>query len=96
MATLKTYARQLWSVQRSVAEKFGIQLAGATADQRAIVLSGDVTLAMLLKILTDKGVITDAELLAVANQVKAATFPQLPGEVVGNSDEPLPDPDMGT
>ena len=96
MATLKAYAKQLWGVQRVVAEKLGIQLAGAQLDQRALAISGDVTLAMLVKILTDKGVITDQELLTVANQVKAASFPQLPGEVVGNSDEPLPDPDLGT
>jgi len=95
MATLKTYAKQLWSVQRSVCEKLGVQIAWAPLDQRAAMLSSDVTTAMIIKLLTDKGVITDAELLALANQVKAADFPQLAVSVTANADGSMPDPDLG-
>lgn len=95
MATLKVYARQLWGVQRAVCEKLGVQIAWAPLDQRAAVLSSDVTTAIILKLLTDKGVITDAELLVLANQVKAADIPQLSVTVNMNEDGTVPDPDLG-
>lgn len=96
MATLKAYARQLWGVQRAVCEKLGVQIAWAPVDQRAAVLSSDVTTAIILKLLTDKGVITDAELLALANQVKAADIPPLVINVSPNEDGTMPDPDLGS
>jgi hypothetical protein len=96
VATLKVYARQLWQVQRSVCEKLGVQIAWAPLDQRAMMLSGDVTLAMLIKILTDKGVITDQELLTLADQVKAAVIPPLAISVSPDEDGAMPDPDLGS
>lgn len=96
MATLKVYAKQLWGVQRSVCEKLGVQIAWAPLDQRAAVLSSDVTTAIILKLLTDKGIITDAELLAMANQVKAADIPPLAISVSPNEDGTMPDPDLGS
>ena len=96
MATLKVYARQLWGVQRSVCEKLGVQIAWAPLDQRAAVLSSDVTTAIILKLLTDKGVITDQELQTLANQVKAADIPPLAIDVIANADGTMPDPDLGS
>lgn len=96
MATLKTYARQLWGVQRAVCEKLGVQIAWAPLDQRAAVLSSDVTTAIILKLLTDKGIITDQELLTLANQVKAADIPPLAITVQANEDGTMPDPDLGS
>jgi hypothetical protein len=95
MATLKAYARQLWGVQRAVCEKLGVQIAWAPVDQRAAVLSSDVTTAIILKLLTDKGIITDAELLALANQVKAADIPRLAITVNPDENGDMPDPDLG-
>ena len=97
MATLKQYARQLWITQRSVCEKLGVKIAWSSLEQRVLVISSDVNLAMLVKILTDKGVITDAELQAVATQVRNADFPPLVHFPPPDDDEFVtPDPDLGS
>lgn len=96
MATVKQYAINLWHVHKTVIGKMGIGVEWGSVDARAPVLSTDVLLAMIVKILVDKGVVTDLELSTAATQLTNAAFPQLPS-VVANSDDaqPLPDPDLG-
>lgn len=96
MATLKQYALKLWQVQRTVSARLGADIAVGSLDQRASMLSTDVTLAMLIKCLTDNGVITDTQLNATLAAAQTLTYPPLPPQVGQTSDQPVvPDPDLG-
>lgn len=102
MATLKAYVTNLWSAQKTIYRK----LAGGNPEDlkympfelRVAFLTIDVTLGVILKTLTDKGVITDQELQAAINNATGATYPVQPQSVM-RADEELgrvaPDPDLG-
>jgi hypothetical protein len=64
VATLKNYCRTLWDMQQTVSRKLGMDLRTAPYTLRVTVLAMDAALAVVIKALTDKGVITDAELNA--------------------------------
>lgn len=96
MATIKQYASQLWATHKTIAQKFGVDVASADRLTRSVALAEDVMLGTLVKILVDKGLITNADLTAAYTAVTNATFPQLPAEVNVTSDNPVaPDPDLG-
>jgi hypothetical protein len=96
LATLKNYAFQLWGVHRVTCEKLGLSIAGSTAEDRAIVVSTDMTMACLIKALTDKGVLTDPELAAVFTSLRNAAIPPLAVSIARDEEgTPPPDPDLG-
>jgi hypothetical protein len=93
MATLKTYVRNLWAAEKTIYGK----LSGGVQDlrtmpywSRLIVLTLNVVLSVLIKALTDKGVLTDAELNAALTTAGAATYPVQPESV------PVADEDTGS
>jgi hypothetical protein len=102
MATLKTYVTTIWSAQKTIYQK----LSGGRPDDlkympfelRVAFLTINVILAVILKALTDKGLVTDQELQAGLNTATGATYPVQPQSVM-RADEDLgrtaPDPDMG-
>lgn len=96
MATVKQYALQLWDTHKTVSRKLGQSVEWGSSEGRVAALGTDVMLAGLIKVLTDAGVITNAQLTQVYNAIANADFPPLPAMVPGPVDgETLPDPDLG-
>lgn len=89
MATLFAYARTLWDVQQTVSNKLGYDLRRGSFEIRATILAVDATLALLIKVLTDTEVITDAALNAAVQVVRALDIQPLPTS-------PPPVPEDGT
>jgi hypothetical protein len=101
MATLKTYVRTLWAAEKTIYSK----LSGGVQDlrvmpywSRLIVLTLDVIISVLIKVLTDKAVVTDAELNTALAAATGAAYPVQP-EIIPTEDEdrgthPV-DPDVG-
>jgi hypothetical protein len=80
MATVKTYVTQLQNRQIVIARKFGCDIAQADKQTRVLNLSVLALLAVVIKTLVDKGVITDAELLATLDAARDDTYPDEPME----------------
>lgn len=96
MTTVKQYAVSLWGIRKAVCRQLGSDITYADIATRAEALAGDVVLATVLKLLVDRGVITDAQLNAAAGAVIGASFPQLQPAVASSMDgAPVPDPDLG-
>jgi len=94
--TVKQYALRLWGVRKTVTQKLGTDITTADIATRAEMLASDVVTAVVLKLLVEKGVFTDAELNAAANAVVNANFPQLQTVVPSSMDGfSVPDPDLG-
>jgi len=76
MATVKAYVVAMRAAQQNVATKLGSSLA----DKRSQVLVTSVlaVLGVIVKLLVDKGLITDAELQAALNSAQADTYPDEP------------------
>lgn len=70
MATVKQYILQLRTRQRVIAEKLGCDIGGADTQTRVGNVALLALLAVLIKTLTDKGVISDQELLATLNAAR--------------------------
>ena len=85
MTTLGQYMDQLLQRQRALATKLGSWLPGMATDYRVILACGDASQAILMKLLVDKGLLTDAELSAAFNAATAASFAG-----VATEPEPLP------
>lgn len=62
MATLRQYATRMRATQNKVAVKLGSDLSTAPKELRVAVTSVLVVVAVLVKAIVDKGVLTDAEL----------------------------------
>ncbi len=96
MATIKQYMKSMWTNQKIIAQKLGLDLRWSDQQTRVMALSTDACIAVLVKTLTDKGVITDQELQAAAALLQNADFPQLPSHVSAPGDDGVvPDPDLG-
>jgi hypothetical protein len=78
---------QLWNRQASLSGKIGAWLPGMDTDSRVILVCSDASQAILMKLLVDKGLITDADLLAAFNAATAADF-----TAVAPQPEPGPSP----
>lgn len=78
MATLPQYVQQLWERQGRIARALGSDIAGADKQSRVVNRSMLVLLAAVVKTLTDKGVVTDAELLATLNVARDAAYDDEP------------------
>lgn len=97
MATVKQYALNLWKAQKVVVRKLGMDITWGGPADRVRFISDDIMLAGLIKILVDKGVITDADLTSAYNAITNMAFPSLP--VVPRPDldggGAADDPDLG-
>jgi len=78
MATVKTYIQALLDRQTIIAKKFGADLTGADKQTRVLNLALLVLIAVLIKTLVDKGLITDAELNATLNAARDDAYPDEP------------------
>lgn len=87
MAAFRTYARTLWNTQVSVCSQLGIDLTTASQVVRIQMICTDIMMAGLIKVLTDAGVITDAQLKVVFDAITAATFPSQPMSIPVPLDE---------
>lgn len=97
MATFRTYAQTLWKTQVSVCSGLGIDLRTASQVVRIQMICTSIIIAGLVKVLTDAGVITDAQLKTVFDSISASTFPSQPVSVPAPLDETQtsPDPSLG-
>jgi hypothetical protein len=79
MATVKQYVVNMRNAQQAVAIKLGSSLA----DKRSQVLVTSVLAiqAVLIKLLVDKGVVTDQELTTALNTALNDTYPDEPEPV---------------
>lgn len=97
MATIKQYALRLWRAHATVSRKLGVDVEWGALDKRVQTLSADVMLAGLVKVLTDKGLITDTELNQIYAQITNASFPALSVSIPAPQEGvTVPDPDLGT
>lgn len=97
MATVKVYAKSLWTVQVTVCRKLGIDLPVASQSTRVLMICNAVLFAGLFKVLTDNGVVTDAQLNNIFTAIAAADFPSQPLSVpMPVDDTPAPDPNLGS
>lgn len=74
MATVQTYVSQILQVQKQVALKMGSSIL----DKRLQILlaSSAVPVAVLIKVLVDKGVVTNAELQNALDTAMNDTWPE--------------------
>lgn len=76
MATVRQYYNNLKDARDQICTFMGSTAAGRPSDQRALTNSTLAAVAIVVKALTDKGVITDAELLAAKNAALADLWDQ--------------------
>jgi hypothetical protein len=74
VATIAQYTKIMRDTQADIARKLGVDLSSADQQTRAIALSALAVQAMLIKVLVDKGVVSNAELLAASNAVRSANY----------------------
>jgi hypothetical protein len=84
MTTIPTYVQQMRDRQAVIARKLGSDIGQVDKQTRVANLSLLVLLAAVIKTLVDKGIITDAELLATLNAARDDTY----------ADEPLNPPEV--
>ncbi len=80
MATVKQYVTQIWDRQRVIGRKLGSDVGRVDKQTRVLVLSIDVIIAVIVKVLVDKGVVTDAELLAALDAARDDIYADEPTE----------------
>jgi hypothetical protein len=80
MATVKQYIAALRQRQDVIAVKYGCDIARADKQTRVVNLSILALLAVIVKALVDKGVITDAELTATLNAARDDVYDDEPVE----------------
>jgi hypothetical protein len=83
MASIKTYITQLQNRQQIIARKFGCDITRLDKQARVLNLSILALLAVLIKTLTDRSIITDAQLLATMDSARDDSY----------DDEPLNPPE---
>lgn len=98
MATLVQYLQQLRAMHRATARKLGMDLQAQDVGDRILTASAGAVIAVIVKTLVDKGVITDDDLAATWAQMDALTLPKEPAIPVQEREptyvppEPLPPP----
>lgn len=78
MATARFYANQLSARVGKVAFAFGVDVSGIDKQTRVMFRTIMIVLGVLVKIMVDKGVVTDAELGAAFDTVAGDTYPDEP------------------
>jgi hypothetical protein len=99
VASIKAYVVNLWDTQTKVAKTLGADLSMGPLRLRAAVLAVDVTIAVVIKTLTDNGVITDTQLqttlTAAHNAVYKQQWSEPPGTDTGDNTQSAPPLDLG-
>lgn len=95
MATVKQYALSLWRTHRAVCRKLGADLSWGDPAERIRMIGSDVMLAALIKVLTDKSLVTDQELNSVFTAITNADFPVIRPVTAPEPGQETPDPDLG-
>lgn len=96
MATVKQYTISLWRAHRAVCRKLGSDLSWGDPSERIRMIGSDVMLAGLIKVLTDKSLVTDQELNAVFTAITNTDFPALRPVTAPEPGQETPDPDLGS
>lgn len=78
MATVKAYVTALSNRQQVIAMKYGADITRTSKTTRVAVRSVLVLLAVVIKTLVDKGVITDAELTATLDAARDDAYDDEP------------------
>ncbi|MEH0574291.1 hypothetical protein QBA54_07305 [Streptomyces sp. B21-108] len=96
MATVKQYTLSLWRAHRAVCRKLGADLSWGDSTERIRMIGSDVMLAGLIKVLTDKGLVTDQELNTVFAAITNSDFPALSPVLAPEPGHETADPDLGS
>lgn len=78
MATVKQYVTQAWEIQKAIALKMGVDVRGEPKGVRVMLQSTLVIICVLVKLLVDKGVFTNAEVTAAFDFVRDDDYPDEP------------------
>lgn len=81
MATAKQYVTQLRNAKLAIGSKLGVDLTTAPKPDRVESLSVLALIGVLVKVLVDKGVVTNNELTTELNAAIADVWPDEPVEV---------------
>lgn len=76
--SIAEYVQQMYARQKVIGAKFGSDITRATKPARVMNLSLLVLLAVPIKVLVDKGVFTDQDLLQVLNGARDDTYSDEP------------------
>lgn len=74
MATLPQYVKIMRNTAWDIAQRFGVDMQYEAKSERAQMLAVLAVQAILIDILVKKNVVTDAELLAAINAVRASSW----------------------
>lgn len=80
MPTVKAYVAALSNRQQAIAMKYGADVTRTSKTTRVAIKSVLVLLAVVVKTLVDKGVVTDAELTATLDAARDDTYDDEPVE----------------
>jgi hypothetical protein len=83
VTAIDVYVNQIRQKQEALSRKLGSWLPGMPAEYRVILTLLNIPWAAVAKLLVDKGVFTDAELLAALNAAAVAAW---------NAENPQPTP----
>jgi hypothetical protein len=75
VTAVRTYVAQLRQRQRAMSSRFGSYLEAMSPETRVALTCANGSTAVLAKLLVDKGVITDAELIAALDAAVGESFP---------------------
>ena len=78
MATVKTYANQLWQRATPVAYRYGVDLEHSAKELRVLLRITCLMVAVVLRLLFDKGLVTDQEIIAAFDTAGGDTYPEEP------------------
>jgi len=87
VTAVRTYVAQLRQRQKVLSGRFGSYLESMPTETRVALTCANGSLAVLVKLLVDKGLITDAELIAALDAAMPEPFTPEKGEP-----DPVPDP----
>ncbi len=77
MATVKQWTDQLWQRQGMIAAKFGSDISTAPKTDRVLNRSLLLLLGLVVKVLIDKGVVTEVDLLSALDSARDDTYADL-------------------
>lgn len=78
MASVQQYVEALAAREKMVADKLGVDLGRSDKTTRVVNRCMLVLVAVTVKAMVDKGLLTDAEMLALLDAAGAAAFADLP------------------
>lgn len=74
MATIVQYTHVMRNLQWDICNRLGVDMAYASNTERALAISNLAVQATFINLLVTKGVVTDAELMAAVNAVRASAW----------------------